>query len=778
MTGLNKAPFGLRDGLVFPVLFAFLIISGCAVSDFFSQRYENSVAYFNTYYNASRLYDEAVLEIETTEKSQRSKELPPQKEISPAARQKLTTVIEKCSKLLLYHPDSKWIEDALLLIGKSYYYQGEYSKAQRKFAELIAEFQNSKKIFEARLWLGKSFRRNNESEQAIRELRAVADAALAESENPTAAEALLSLGDIYSERNSFEDAIASYQDLIDRTDYDELKSQAEFRIGELYEAKDDYAKATASFKKVLELKPDYHLSYLAQSHMATDAMKMDRYDEALQILYGLLGDRGNLSFYPQIKLDIANALKGKGELRSAIDAYHIIDTSYARTDAAAKGYYQLGLIYEKERHRYAAAETNYVRARSEFPPSAIVPLATRRAENLRKYFTYRQALLQFDSLLVYQYKSLSKAVDSSHSQRLQTSHDSLTSRVDSLKQNETPQSTSDTLKMEHKDTLSKSLAIDAGSILKNELKRKDADSVYTQPKDTLSDSTASRADTVRVLHFEVWERSERTPVIDNLKLQLAQKTHELTTLFFLDLEEPDSALFWCKKTVTLSPDSELSSRAVYTLAEIYRSRNPDDHATVDSVYRTIVSQYPGTKYAIEVQRLLGLQVTDKGDDPATRTYHDAEKLLREKRNEEAITLLHKVVSDYPQSEYGAKSQYAIGWIYENVEGHLDSAEANYKVLAKLFPSSNYTFLVRPKLAEAALQEAQEKAKRDSLAKTLEVPPAQIPSTEQKIMTAPVDTTAKQPNQDDEVTKRAKKPVDERMKQLRKAKTDSTKVMKD
>ena len=231
------------NGWVYSLIFAVGLLSGCSVTDFVSQRYENSVAYFNTYYNASRLFDEAVLEIETTEKSQRSKGLPPQKEISQGARQKLTTVIEKCSKLLQYHPNSKWVDDALMLIGKSYFYQGDYLKGERKFAELMSQFPNSGRFLEARVWLGKSFKRSNEFEPATRELSAVAEAAVAASEKAIAAEAYLALGEMYAERKSYDEAIKAYQGLIDRVDFDELKAEAQFRLAQLYETAEDYTKA-------------------------------------------------------------------------------------------------------------------------------------------------------------------------------------------------------------------------------------------------------------------------------------------------------------------------------------------------------------------------------------------------------------------------------------------------------------------------------------------------------------------------------------------------------
>jgi len=65
---------------------------------------------------------------------------------------------------------------------------------------------------------------------------------------------------------------------------------------------------------------------------------------------------------------------------------------------------------------------------------------------------------------------------------------------------------------------------------------------------------------------------------------------------------------------------------------------------------------------------------------------------------------------YPKSEYAARAQYAIGWIYENVEGKFDSATSNYRRLLKDYPNSQYAALVKDKIAEvdASLKDQQGK----------------------------------------------------------------------
>src|SRR4030065_1163703 len=83
--------------------------------------------YYNTFYQAQNNFEKA----EQARKKARDPNAP-----FPSAN--YTEAIKKASKVLEFHPKSKWVDDALLLIGKAYYYQGEYLKAERKFRELIA----------------------------------------------------------------------------------------------------------------------------------------------------------------------------------------------------------------------------------------------------------------------------------------------------------------------------------------------------------------------------------------------------------------------------------------------------------------------------------------------------------------------------------------------------------------------------------------------------------------------------------------------------------------
>lgn len=109
-----------------------IIFSSCA----------NFNAYFNIYYNAEKYYKLGIKPLEDDK---------------PVDRTYLDKSIEKSSKILQLHQNSKYVDDALILIGKSYMYKGNYSKAIKKFTELIDYFPSSKYFEEALFCLGKTY---------------------------------------------------------------------------------------------------------------------------------------------------------------------------------------------------------------------------------------------------------------------------------------------------------------------------------------------------------------------------------------------------------------------------------------------------------------------------------------------------------------------------------------------------------------------------------------------------------------------------------------------
>ncbi len=118
-----KAFFVKRGSMLLPLFFLLII----------------SCAYFNTFYNAQYYYKKAFKEDGSVNNSDMDK------------------AIEKAGKLIRDYPNSKYIPQAMLIMGNGFFYKREYTNAIMKYQEIINYFKNNKVYCEALFMLGKTY---------------------------------------------------------------------------------------------------------------------------------------------------------------------------------------------------------------------------------------------------------------------------------------------------------------------------------------------------------------------------------------------------------------------------------------------------------------------------------------------------------------------------------------------------------------------------------------------------------------------------------------------
>ncbi len=114
-----------------------LVLSGCV--------------YFNTYFNAKESYREA-----------ERKRL----QNNTIDRNLYQNSIKELSKILEFYPESRWVDDALMMMGLCFMRLEEHSQARIKFIELITNFPESKYLNEAKLKLAETEIALNNPEEA------------------------------------------------------------------------------------------------------------------------------------------------------------------------------------------------------------------------------------------------------------------------------------------------------------------------------------------------------------------------------------------------------------------------------------------------------------------------------------------------------------------------------------------------------------------------------------------------------------------------------------
>ena len=377
------------------------------------------VLYFNGYYNARILFNDAEDEIKTTELLARGKQVPAGQanQIPAGAKQKLGQVIDKCSNILAFHSTSSLVDNALFLIGKSFFYQAEYLKAERKFAEMLAQFPASSLALEAQLWYARSEEKLGKLNDGIRLGDMTVKSAHADHEWDIETQAHLLLGLCYRRKNDLEKSIAEYEQAIATSKDDFVKSQAQISLGDIYFTDGQYAKAAEVYLQTENYTSDIYSNYYSKLQAAIAYRLTGEQGKGLTLINATIDDFRNREYLASLLYERANNYAAAGRRNDAISTYILVDTAYAHTDFSTRSAFQLEGIYEKELGLYGQA-LKYDSVVNAATGLDIVPDGRRKFIALTNYFSAWHQIARADSL----FKVLSDTTQKMLADSLQALH--------------------------------------------------------------------------------------------------------------------------------------------------------------------------------------------------------------------------------------------------------------------------------------------------------------------------------------------------------------------
>ena len=336
-----------------------------------------SCAYYNTFYLAKKNFDKA-------EDNRKKGQSIPQMQATL-----YTDAIKRASKILEIYPKSKWVDDALLLIGKSYYHQAEFTKSERKFRELIANFPKSDLVFEAYLFLGLCQVRLNNRLEAQEAFDLIMNSPKAKNLRP---EAILALAGMALDEKDYSGALSFYQQFLSAYKKDTKAGECQFKIGEVYEIQKNYGEALQAYSQVKNYTSEGDLIYLASFKAGEISYSLKNYSQGLEVFAFLLKEKRYFDRQAQIKLKLAEGYNLSGQEEKAIQAYQEINTSYPKSEASAQSFYQLGLIYQNQKEDLKSAKEFYAKAKEEKPGSEFANLALQKSADISKLEEYQESL--------------------------------------------------------------------------------------------------------------------------------------------------------------------------------------------------------------------------------------------------------------------------------------------------------------------------------------------------------------------------------------------------
>ncbi|MCK4404095.1 MAG: TonB family protein, partial [candidate division Zixibacteria bacterium] len=486
--------------------------------------------------------------------------------------------IKKASKVLTFHPKSKWADDALFLIGRAYFNMEEYVKAKRKFEELVASFPKSKLVNDSRYYISMCCYYSGEEIEAISLLRNLIESEKVKKKRK--GEVSFMIGEIYFQRKEYADAITYYEKTLNQFDPDTLSAITQFHIGECFWLKKDYTNAKESFAGVEERHPTPDLLFDSKFREGECWYVLGDHQKGMEIYVELSEDERFSAKLPSIKLKIAQGYYFLDELSLSMEEFYQVIEDYPKTEESAKAYFQLAQIYQDKFGDLGQAKEMYESCKGQNPRSETAKEALAKSANISKIEKYQKELSDEETdksskalfLLGELYLTQMNQPDSALAEYL--------ALVDQFPQSE---------------YAVKSLYA-AAWILENV--KDDSAEAAGMYKRILNEYPQSDYRKLALEFLDAWLYS-----FDALNVE---KVYQEAERLLFEENQVDSALALYGLIMEEFPQSLYASKSAYARAwAIEYFANPGD-STVVLAYQSVIDEYPGSEYAEGARIKLGL----------------------------------------------------------------------------------------------------------------------------------------------------------------------------
>ncbi|MEX0821028.1 MAG: tetratricopeptide repeat protein [Rhodothermales bacterium] len=690
------------------LLLLLVAATGCGRMSFLGQRFDNFTAYYNTFYNAEQAYEGALSAMEgVSEEIDRSRYIAvfggPSRSGGNVGFQ---NAIDKCADVLREHPRSKWVDDALLLIGKSYLYQENYIGAEQKFREVVE--MNTGLEDEARIWLARTLIAAGAYDDARGHL--ISSLELEDVSERYEPQLRIALGELLTRLESFEDAAVELERGMEDVRDNEIEAKTTFLLGQVYETLGRYEEAVDAYRRVPTAHPRYELAYAANvSAVRVQGLHLDP-SQALDQLRRLERDDKNYANRFELAYVRGRIYQARGQAEDARSMYREIlyDPEAQVGDLRGRLHYALAELYRDEFQDYTVASAHFDSARTAFSsrvqstrassvpkyaPEAITD-APQQAETFKSFADVRVRIARMDSLLelgqldekAFQERILEmrrqRAEDLAEQQRLAAQRQAERGFQDAAGRSAGAASTSSSAAQ---NTGQAGFLFHRDPVRVQEARMNFIAQWGERPRlpnwrRTAAIAASAGAETGPLAGTDLEAvdqaaQSSQLPPIDysevprdsasqaDMKTERALARYELGNVLFLAMDRPDSAATWYRRVIEEDADEEVARRAYYALAEVQRSLG--DTAAARQIYEQVLREYPDSDFAGRVREQLGMDQPASIDSLtiAMSDYDEAFARWRQGFYAGALDSMVVVAARYPKTNVAPKALLAAGRIY-------------------------------------------------------------------------------------------------------------------
>lgn len=649
------------------ILILVVFISGCGSG--LKQRWGDFNAYYNTFYNAQQSFESGIRSMES-----QSFVLNPERPIrihrTPvrAGQADFEKAIEKSADILREHASSKWVDDALLLIGKSYYYQSQFFSAEQKFNEVLAATSNPATRQQAVLWNSLNMLETNRIAEGISYIQNAIESDEYEWDSDVLAELNLVLAQLYVESEDDDLATEALRKGVSGIKDERLRSRAYFLYGQLLQRAEQFDEALQAYRSVSRKYPEYSLIYHSQVKQNEVLREMGRYEQAYRNLVSMSRDDKNFDQIGDLNYEIARTLQYQGEVYEAFELLN--DVIYASIrppsrETIAKSHYVLAELYRFDFQDFKLAAAHYDTASRSVQDLERLPEyfnASDLAQSFGSFSRLTTEVNELDSLLWLSTLSevdLNTYVDSVRVVRLeqyerQLRQDQLrgTTLINTNTQGNNNQTggTREFGFLSHRNPelvrqAAESFAalwdqrplVDnwrrlqavrtSGGGLRAITDNQDETSTNQNQQNRPTTSTGGEISDA-TLNIDLSAIPSDSTALANMKDRVAGLSYEIGNLYYLNLNLPDSAMHYYDRAIDEYSEASIRPQAIYTKADIYLAN--EDTLSAQPYIDMMLKEYPN--HRITERLILRLEMEQEDSDRFVTDLERQERALSELRS--------------------------------------------------------------------------------------------------------------------------------------------------
>ena len=658
---------------IYPLFVVFVLLFSCSPerNTWTSKAYHNTTAHFNGYYYALeeiRKVEDIILTSHTDDYNGILTLYPSfDSTLAKGFDKEIQEAVKMASLAIQRHPNSKWVDDAYILVGKARMYSLDWGNAVQtfKYVNTHSDDRNAKHL--AIINLIRTYIEHQEMNNALAAIDFLDKARLTKTNKK---KFLLEKAYYYQKKDDHDQMVRNLTAADKLLKKKDRRGRIYFIIGQVYQELGFESEAYNYYKKCLGTNPEYEVDFYARLYMAqvTEISRNRDVNAARKSFRKLLKDSKNKEFRDKIYYEMGIFELKQDNMKEAIHFLNRSVRSGNNKRIQGESYLKLGEIYYDTLKNYELSQAYYDSAISALPSDYENYASIKsRQEILNEFVKHLKTVQWQDSLL-----SLS-ALDSA---AIRVMVDSVVTAERKLAE------LAEGKKKKRRNRVAIETASSNNFFNNDGPNQMAGDWYFGNPASVGLGQTEFKRVWGDVKLEDNWRRSQRisNSISDNTEAGTSDTstlspTEEAATAVVENVDPVEAAFAGLSNQIPRTEEARQEAlakieEAYFHLGDIYNFKLQERGNAVE-IYTKLMTRFPGSEYEAEVLYTLYL-ITKESDPDEAEKY--ASRLKEEHPNSTFTRIL--INPDYLQesSQVAEKQKVFYKNAYQIFEaGHYDSA---------------------------------------------------------------------------------------------------------